>query len=57
MSNGEVQTIITQTLTERQNKQFLHYSLEMWDLARWGKKEITIKCHLLTHMQMKHLFE
>ncbi len=21
----------------------------MWDLARWGKKEIIIKCHSLTH--------
>ncbi len=27
----------------------MHYSLELQDLVQWGKKEIIIKCHLLTH--------
>ncbi len=44
----KVQTIITCSSTQRQKKKLLHYSLELQDLAQWGKEEIIIKCHLLT---------
>ncbi len=50
----KVQIITTCSSTQKQKKQLLHYSLELQDLARWGEKEITTKCHLLTHMQMQH---
>jgi hypothetical protein len=46
----KVQTITTHFTTQRQKKYLLHYSLELHDLVGWGEKEITTKCHLLTHM-------
>jgi hypothetical protein len=58
MLNGahfqKVQTITSRS-TQKQKKQLLHYSLKLQDLARWGKEEITTKCHLLIHMQMQHI--